>query len=187
MKKLLLKFNLIFLSLILFQSCSKDDTYYDLPKEAKDLINYDIGDTFKLKNISTNEIVTLTINSKETYYYEESNAGWWLGGSGGDDYFERGEYSFSDITNCYTGTLSVEARSNGRFELTAYLGECFGNNIDSFKYQDEFFPSINIAGIEYTNVYLIRSHFQVIYYSKVNGIIQIVNNFSQETQFIIAQ
>ena len=84
--------------------------------------------------------------------------------SAGDDYFENRSYSYSDSTNCYTGTLQVQARSNGRFELITYIGQCFGNNIDSFKYQDEIVPSITIDGIEYTNLYLLKSYYQTMYY-----------------------
>ena len=187
MKRLFIILNFSLLFILVLQSCSKDDTYTNLSTEAKDLLFYEAGDTFQLKNVLTDEIITLTVNSKKFDYYSDSNPGFWLAGSGGDDYYEYGEYSFSDVTNCYNGNIFVQARSNGNFKLTAYIGECFGNINNSFEYQTEFLSSTVVNGITYSNVYLIRSSSQIIFYSQQKGIIKIVNYFSQETQFIIAE
>uniref|UniRef100_UPI004049C7FF hypothetical protein n=2 Tax=Flavobacterium sp. TaxID=239 RepID=UPI004049C7FF len=187
MKQLILKIKLIFLFVLIFQSCSKSDDYYSLPEEAKSLILYEIGDTFKLKKISTDEIITLTVFSKEIDYYKESSSGnWGFGfGSGSDSYYERGHYSFSDESNYYDGTIFVDASSSkDSFEFTAYLNNSFGNYYETFAYQDEFLPSIEVDGIEYMDIYLIRAYSQVIFYSKENGIIKIDDIASQETLFI---
>uniref|UniRef100_UPI00404B5B20 hypothetical protein n=1 Tax=Flavobacterium sp. TaxID=239 RepID=UPI00404B5B20 len=189
MKQELIKFKLILLLAIILQSCSKDDTYVNLSDEAKDFLIYEIGDTFKLRNVATDEIITLTVNRKEIDYYKESSpgAGWWLGGSGGDDYYERGEFTFSDDTDCYIGTLSVEARSNGNFELTAYLGGCFGNINYAFDYEGEFFPFIEVDGVAYSDAYLLRSYPDILFYSKEKGILKILDDYNQETRFTIVE
>jgi hypothetical protein len=187
MKRIIILINISIFCLLILLSCSKDDTYTNLSPEAKALLFYEAGDTFQLKNIVTDEIITLTVNSKNFDYYRDTNPGNWLGGSGGDNYLEYGEYNFTDETNCYSGNINVEARSNGNFKFTAYIGECFGNINDSFEYQDEFLTSLEINGIVYLDVYLIKSFAQTVFYSKENGIIKIVDDFSQETQFIIAE
>ena len=185
MKKLLLKFKIIVLLLLVLQSCDKGDSYYDLTTEAKDLLLYEVGDTFKLKNVITDEVVNFTVSSKEFYHFKESNAGWWLASSGGDDYFESGSYSFTGDSNCYNGTVSVQAKSNGGFRLIAYSAECLLNN--SSEYQNEPLTTININGIDYSNVYIIRSNYQTLFYSKEKGVLKITNDFTNETQFIIEE
>jgi hypothetical protein len=186
MKRTLIILNIAMLFLLFFQSCSKDDTYTSLTTEAKDLLFYEAGDTFQLRNLATDEIITLTVNSKSFDYYRDTNPGWWLGRSGGDDYYEYGQFNFADDTNCYNGSFYVEALSNENFELSAYIGECFGNvSYSSYDFQGEIIPFIIVNNIEYTNVYLIRSYSQIIYYSNEKGIIQIVNSITQETQFVI--
>lgn len=185
MKRLLITLNFSLVCLLIFQSCSKDDTYINLSTEAKDLLVYEAGDTFQLKNIVTDEIITLTVNWKRIDYNQDSNAGWWLAGSSGDNYYEYGEYYFTDDSNCYNGTISVEARNNSNFKLTASLGECFGYIYDSFEYQDELLTSVEVNGINYTNIYLIKSFSQTIFYSKEKGIIKIMNNISLENEFTI--
>jgi hypothetical protein len=187
MKRLIIVINFSLFCLATLLSCSKDDTYTSLSPEAKALLFYEVGDTFQLKNIDTDEIITLTVNWKNFDYYRETYPGIWFAGSGGDDYYEYGQYNFTDETNCHNGNINVEARSNGTFKLTAYVGECFENINGSFEYQDEFFTSVEVNGIEYLDVYLIKSFAQTIFYSKENGIIKIVDDFSQETQFIIAE
>ncbi|CAM3849292.1 hypothetical protein FLGE108171_16070 [Flavobacterium gelidilacus] len=186
MEKIFFKLIFLLIFVVVLQSCSEDDNYTDLSIEAKNLLFYEVGDTFQLKNLITDEIITLSVNSKTFDYYKESNPGFWLAGST-DNYYEYGNYNFSDVTNCYTGNISVEARKNSNFELTAYIGECFGNINNSFEYQSEFLQSIVVDGITYFNVYLIRSYSQIIFYSQDKGIIKIVDEFSQETQFIIVE
>ena len=187
MKTLFLKFAISCVSIIFLQACTKDDTYTNLPQEAKDLLLYEIGDTFKLRNVNTNEIILLTVNSKEIYYTKDSNPGWWLGSSGGDNYYQRGEFTFSDVTNCHNGSVSVETRGSNNFTLKAFIGECFGNINDTFEYQNEPLTITEVNGITYTDVYLIKSYSQTIFYTKSFGIIKIVNNSTQATQFVIAE
>jgi hypothetical protein len=187
MKRLLFTLNISVFFLLVFTSCCKDDTYIALTTEAKELLLYEVGDTFQLRNTTTDEVITLIVNSKEIDFYKDTNPGWWGGSYGGDLYLENGNYNFSDDTNCYQGSISVEARSNGKFEFTAYIGQCFGNINNSFEYQDEFLPSEDVGGVQYTNVYLIKSFNQTIFYSKEKGIIKIVKNSSQEMQFVIVE
>jgi hypothetical protein len=186
MKRLLFTLNISVFFLLVFTSCCKDDSYTNLSAEAKELLFYEVGDTFQLRNTTTDEVITLTVNSKEIDFYKDSNPGWWLSGSS-DNYVEYGSYLFSDDTNCYNGSIDIEARKNDKFELTAYIGECFGNINNSFEYQDEFLPSEDVGGVQYTNVYLIKSFNQTIFYSKEKGIIKIVKNSSQEMQFVIVE
>ncbi|WP_432670708.1 hypothetical protein [Flavobacterium sp. SM2513] len=182
-------FGFFFLVLITLQSCKPDDRYYDLSDDAKDFLLFEINDTFKLKNLETNEIITLKITSKEIRHYEDgpNESSFVYLGPSADVYIERGEYTFTDDTNCYDGIVAVEANRDGGFELKAFLGNCFGNIDYSFDYQDEFFTTIDVEGIEYSNAYLLRSFPDILFYSKEKGILKIVDDFNQETRFTIVE
>lgn len=99
MKRLPIIFNICVFFLLALTSCSKDDSYTNLSDEAKALLFYEVGDTFQMRNISTDEVITLTVNSNNIDFYKDSNPGFWLAGSS-DNYIEYGSYSFSDDTNC---------------------------------------------------------------------------------------
>ena len=186
MKRFLISLNFYMICIILLQSCCKDDSYTYLTDEAKEFLFYEQGDTFRLKNLMTDEIITLTVSTKSYNIYKSSGtSGGTYSGFNSDNYYEYGEYNFTNDLNCYNGNIAVEARNNGNFKLTATIGECFGNIFDTFAYQDETLTSVEVNGINYTNIYLIKSYSQTIFYSKQKGIIKITNNFSLETEFII--
>ncbi|WP_417236995.1 hypothetical protein [Bizionia paragorgiae] len=178
-----------FLVLITLQSCKPDDVYHDLSDDAKDFLLFEIDDTFKLKNLETDEIITLTITSKEMGHYEDgpNESSFISFGPSADVHIERGEYIFTDETNCYDGIVAVVANRDGGFELKAYLGNCFRDIDYSFDYQDEFFTTIDVEGIEYSNAYLLRCFPDVLFYSKEKGILKIVDDFIQETRFTIVE
>ena len=46
------------LVLIALYSCKPDDFYYNLSDEARELLLFEIDDTFQLKNLETDEIIT---------------------------------------------------------------------------------------------------------------------------------
>jgi hypothetical protein len=182
---------LIYLTII--QACSKEeDSYFDLTEEAKELILFDVGDTFELKNIETNGIITLTVNRSEFEYSKDGGTpGSIYSGFNGDNYYERGEYSFSDQTECYNGTVAVEARGNGNFEFSIFTGDCFGEYLTTFEFNSLGFDyggetvSININGTEYSETYVLNSQNNTIFYTKENGIIQIFDEVAESEKFII--
>ena len=178
------KITLLFL-LISLQSCKPDDRYYKLSDEAKSFLPFEVNDTFKLKNLNTNEIITLTVISKETHFIDDGpNESFFLAfGPPADTYVERSEYRFTDNSNCYNGQVSVLADREGGYLLSAYVSGCFGNADYAYEYRDEFFPTIDVEGIQYPNAYLLRSFPNVIYYSKEKGILKIVDDYNDITLF----
>lgn len=181
-------FGIFILILITLQSCKPDDVYYNLSDEAKELLLFEIGDTFKLKNLETNEIITLTVTFKEIRHYEGGGEISHIAvGPSADVYIERGMYIFTDETNCYDGIVAIEANRDRDFEFKVYLGNCFGDIDYSFDYQDEFFTTIDVEGVAYSNAYLLRSFPDILYYSKEKGILKIVDDFNQETRFTIVE
>jgi hypothetical protein len=185
MKRLLLGVTFFFCCIIVLQSCSKDDSYYNLSEEAKAFLLYEEGDTFQLKNTTTNEIITLTVTNKEFAFSKGGTPGSIYSGIGSDSYYQYGSYSFTDSTNCYNGNFMVEAKKQGDFEMNVYLGGCFGSTNFAFEYQDEFFTSIDVAGVNYANAYLFRSAPNFLYYSKEKGILKIIRGIDQEELFTI--
>lgn len=176
---------------MILQSCSKKETYTNLAEEAKELLLYEIGDTFELKNVATDEIITLTVNRKEIDYYEDQNPGNWLTGSGTDNYYEYGEFSFSDDTGCYNGSVSIEARSGVNFEFGIGTGNCFGEYLTTFEFNSLGFEydgeiiSIDINGTEYPETYVLNSQNNTIFYTKEDGIIQIFDEVDGIAKFTI--
>ncbi len=181
---------IFFLFLLLLQSCKPDDIYYDLSVEAKAFLIFDVGDTFKLKNHQTNEIITFSVTSKKIQHYEYSLGSSSMvafGTSGGDTYLERGEYVFKDENNCYNGNVSVEATDDNKFKFTIYLKNCVDSENYFFEYYNEFSPNIDVLGTTYSNAYLLRFSPEILYYSKEKGILKIVNNFNKNTIFSIVE
>ena len=198
MKKTLFGLIIFLFLLLTFQSCSEEDSYIDLTDEAKKLILYDVGDTFELKNIETNEIITLTVNWKEFEYSRDGpTPGDIYGGIGGDNFYERAEYFFSDTTDCYNGTVAVEARSNGNFEFSIGTGDCFGEYLTTTEFNSLGFEfngeisNINVNGVEYSETYVLETFntafTNTIFYTKENGIVQIFDNYTQSAVFTIAE
>lgn len=194
MKKISLELKIFLLLLIMLQSCNKEDTYTDLTDEAKELVFFEVGDTFKLKNIVTDEIITLTVNWKAFDYNSDGpTPGTIFSGFGGDDYYERGEYFFSDPTDCYNGTVAVEARRYGNFKFSIFTGDCFSEYLTTFEFNSIAFEfgdeiiSFSLNGIEYPETYILNSSNNTIFYTKENGILQIVDEVNDRANFIIEQ
>ncbi len=184
-----------FLIIISLQSCMPEDKYYNLSDDAKEFLFFELDDTFKLRNLSTDEIITLKIISKEIEHYADGGISHISFGPSADVYIERGEYIFTDDSNCYTGSVIIEARRDGSFEFSIRTGDCFGEylatpefNSLKFEFSDEII-SINVNGIEYTKTYILNTVnnaiVNTIFYTKEKGIIQINDN--QSTVFTITE
>ena len=185
--------------IIIFQSCKPSDNYTDLSENAKEFLQFEIGDSFLLTNLVTDEIIELNITFKEIDYIDgsASNTGTFLD-YGGDSFYEQGLYLFSDQSNCYKGNLKIEARSGDEFEFSITLQDCFGENLTTFNINNFEFEhdgettSISINGVDYPETYILNtvnntSLDNTIFYSKENGIIQIDDNINQLTVFEIAE
>ena len=184
MKKTLKTFGIFLLILVSFQSCTPDDIYYNLSEDAKGFLLFDVNDTFKLKNIDTNEIITLTIISNKNSYFEvgPNESSFVYLGPRADVYVESATYKFTDNSHCYYGEVTVIADVNGGYLLKVEINGCFGNEYYSNEYQNEFVPIVDVEGIQYQNAYLLRSYPNLLYYSKEKGILKIVNE-SNQTKF----
>jgi len=183
MKKSCIKL-VMFLMLIL-QSCISKEQYHDLTSQEKSFLLYNIGDTFKLKNVSTDEIISLTVNQKEFNYNYIRDTNPIFGAS--DNYNEEGEYSFSDNSNCYNGTVSIEATENDYFYLSINLGDCFGDFTAFFEPENEIITTF-VDDIEYPETYILISPKDYsLFYNKAHGIIKIVDDSNQETLFTITE
>ncbi len=181
MKVSLIATAIILLLLTGLQSCfPPDDKYYNLSDDAKSFLLFDVNDTFKLKNLSTDEVITLTITSKEIFFDNSVSSLIYLGPLA---HFEKGVYRFMDSIDCYSGEVSLLADRDGAYELKANLCGCFLNFKNLFEYQDEFFSTIDVEGIEYQNAYLLNSFQYSMYYSKENGILKITDDLNQTTLF----
>lgn len=186
MKKALTYFGIVVLLSLSLQSCKPDDIYHDLTDDAKGFINFEIGDTFKLKNLNTNEIITLNVITKNTIYenYSSGESSFVSFGSvPADTYVQRGAYSFTDNLNCYKGEISVTANAEGGFTLTALIHGCFNDLGSIYQYYNTFFSTIDVEGIQYQNAYLLNSSPNVLYYSKEKGILKIVDQSNNITLF----
>lgn len=175
------------LFILLLNSCKPDDVYVNLSQNAKELIGFEVGQTFRLKDNQTNQIITLTVMSKNIQHYESSEYSTIYLGPRGDYYIERGEYTFTDTTNCYNGIVTVEAVTNDDFKFQIFLSNCFGNSDFPFEFSNEIFPQISFLGNTYNNVYFLPSAASDIYYTKEKGIIKIVNSFNQNVRFSIIE
>lgn len=181
-------FGLIFLITISLQSCKPDDIYHDLSDDAKGFVNFEIGDTFKLKNTATNEIITFSIIAKNFRYLDDGPNGSSFisfGVAPADIYVQQGSYSFTNSSNCYQGEITVTANQEGGFSLIAFTNECFDNlgAAYGYDYMNVFLPTVDVAGIQYQNAYVLHSDSNVLYYSKEKGILKIVNELSNTTLF----
>jgi len=181
MKKILKIYGGAFILLISLQSCNPDDKYYSLNDEAKAFLVFDLNETFKLKKTDTDEIITLTVISKEVKFIGDGPhaSGFISFGPTADIFVEKGMYSFTDNSNCYNGEVLVIAKKDGGYVLKAHLDDCFSNsNYHYYEFYDEFFSTVDVDGIEYPNAYLLRSYPNNLYYSKEKGILKIINEYN---------
>lgn len=186
MKRVITFFGVIFLLSIILQSCKPDDIYHDLSDDAKGFVNFEIGNTFKLKNSITNEVITLNVITKNILYESNGSGGSSFisfGVSPAETYVQRGTYSFTDSSNCYKGEISVVANEQGGYKLTARIYGCFDNLGSGYEYNNTFFSTIDVEGVQYQNAYLLNSSPNVLYYSKERGILKIVNQSNNVTLF----
>jgi hypothetical protein len=163
---------------ISLQSCKPDDIYYDLSENAKGFVNFEIGDTFKLKNLNTDEVITLHVITKNILYenYGSGESSFIsFGVAPAETYVQVGTYAFTDNLKCYNGEISVIANEEGGFLFTARINGCFDNLGSIYQYNNVFFPTIDVDGIQYQNAYLLDSNHNILYYSKEKGILKIVD------------
>ncbi len=179
----------ILLLTIQLQSCKPNNIYFNLADEDREFLLFEVGDTFKLKNVSTDEIVTLTVNFKEFRHEDgrQSGSSFISYGPKANIYVEYGEYTFSDATNCYNGIVTINATREESFELRIFLGGCFLEMDDTYQYSDLSYSSIALEEGTYTNTYLFESNGKTLYYSKEKGIIQIGGGFGTEPLFTLVE
>lgn len=190
MKKSVIYFGSIYLLFILLQSCKPNDIYFNLTEEAREFLQFEIGDTFKLKKLDTDEIITLTVNFKEFRHEEDggpNGSGFISFGPKANYYVEYGEYTFADVSGCYNGSVIVEGARDEEFVLKITLRDCFLEMDDVFEYHDQLPLSINIQGAVYTNAYLLRAFSETLLYSKEKGILQIGDVFGENPSFTIVE
>lgn len=186
MKKIIAFFGIIFLLSISLQSCKPDDIYYDLSDDAKSYVNFEIGDSFKLKNLNTNEVITLNVITKNILYenYGSGESSFIsFGVAPSETYVQRATYTFTDNLNCYKGEISVVANQEVKFRLTSLIDGCFSDLGSVYQYNNLFYPTVDVEGIQYQNAYLLNSNSNVLYYSKEKGILKIVNQPKNITLF----
>ena len=186
MKKELTFFGIISLLSFSLQSCKPNDIYHNLSDEAKGFVNFEIGDSFKLKNLNTNEVITLNVITKNILYENLSSGESSFisfGFAPAETYVQRGTYRFTDNLNCYNGEISVVANKEGGYQLTALIYGCFDNLGAGYVYNNTFFSTIDVLGIQYQNAYLLNSSPNILYYSKEKGILKIVNQSNNVTLF----
>ncbi|MBP0905072.1 hypothetical protein ACFSKN_15540 [Mariniflexile gromovii] len=177
MKKLLKNYGIIILTLVMLQSCKKDDLYYNLSDDAKGFLFFNLEDTFKLKNLTSDEIITLTVVSKEFNYFKDGpNESFSIsfGVVPADVYVEIGVLKFTDTTNCYNGEIFIMANQDGSFVLRVSLNECFMVS-SYYQYYDELLPTTSVEGIEYQNAYILKGGPNDLFYSKEKGILKITD------------
>jgi hypothetical protein len=178
------------ITMLLFQSCKKDDEYFGLSQEAKNLLLFEVGDTFQLRNHNTDEIITFTVDFKEIDFYK--------GGTGSsqmisfgpkrDRFYEYGEYTFSDASDCFKGSVVVLATQTEEFDFRiGFLDICSDVLDGNFTTFEQPLTDITIEGILYTNVYSLRSYVENISYSAEKGILKIENIFDGELLFSIVE
>lgn len=164
---------------VFFQSCKCEDVYHKLSDEDQGFLFFEKNETFKLKKISTSEILLFTVITKEVQFVENGpNESSFVsfGTCSNESYFERGFYRFTDATNCYNGEFVLSSNGDNGFEFNAYLSGCFGDSDFLFSYQNEFYQTMTIEGVDYSNVYVLNRFPTVIYYSKEKGILKIAEN-----------
>lgn len=177
--------------LVLLQSCKEDDIYYNLPQEARDVLLFEVNDTFQLRNQTTDEIITFTITDKEIDFSENGSniSPFYSFGSSRDIFFEYGIYDFVDSTNCYRGSVFVRATRDEDFEFKIGFTEMCTDSIDdNYETYEEALTSTTVEGISYTNLLSLRaSNFNTLFYSKEKGILKIESLFFGETLFTIVE
>lgn len=186
----IINFLLFALVTIVLQSCKSEDTYHDLSMDAKSFINFEKGHVFKLKNIVSNEIITLKVSSKDFVYEnigsgESSMAS--FGSAPGENYAQKGTIYFKDNNQCYKGNIVVQATENGDYSILFILNGCFSTNGWVY-YLDNPSPlSINVNGIVYPKVYKFVANNNIMYFSKEKGIIQISEIATNNVLFSIVE
>ena len=100
MKNLLI---LLSIPLLLF-SCKKK-VYHSFTDEERAFLVYDEGDTFKMKNEDTGEILTFTVISKSVEFKEDF--GPQLGPSRKEHFMEQGNIDFSGSNSSNSGYIYI--------------------------------------------------------------------------------
>ncbi|MGO3183675.1 MAG: hypothetical protein ACTIJ9_12675 [Aequorivita sp.] len=154
---------------MMFSSCKREDKYYALSSEAKGFLAYDEGETFRLRNETTDDTITFQVETR-TLEFEEHNApsphyAW---GVSGDTYFEVGHISFRSDEGC-VGEIWVEGYYNNEFTVKINLYECF----DNMYFQEyEYIGNVEVNDRLYHDAYQFIGP-GLLYYSKEKGILQI--------------
>lgn len=179
------KLTLFLVLTTLLISCSVEDVYHDLTDEARALIAYEMDDEFFLSNNQSGEILSLSIISKEIYYDKASKIGSPFA-TGADTFFETGIFRFQDVDDCYQGTAFIEALRNDSFRFSISLEGCFDYAPFPFFYENEILESFTLDGVSYEDVYILRTGSRALYYSKLEGILLVINEFTEEIEYSIA-
>lgn len=176
--------------LLQFHSCKPDDEYYSLSQEAKDFVQFEVDDTFKLKNENTDEIITLIVTFKEFGFSKDGpNASPLISfGPTKDIFYEYGVYRFSDANNCFLGQVLITATETGGFELQVSISDSCSDTIsNTYTVTEPPLISVIVNGFSYSNTVLLESNFSNLFYSKERGILKIEDLFVQGQLFTIVE
>jgi len=180
MKKVLFyKLGLLIL-LVNLSSCKADAIYFRLTDEVKSFLFFEVNDTFKLKNVETDAVITYSVTKKEYSFYEDpenlesSFIAFPTFGKKDKVFLEEGIYTFTDGGTCNNGEFRAYAKKEGGFAIFIYFKACFGI-YDSFELVNNSTQTVIINGVSYFNVSVFRGYTGILYYSKTHGIVQIVN------------
>jgi hypothetical protein len=180
---------LVALVCVLATSCKCEDEYKQLLPEERELVGFEVNDTFRLKQLSSGDTLLFTVTDKEIQSIsDEPNESSFIsfGNScNATTYTERGYYRFVEASNCYVGEFSVAQNGADGFAFNGYLSGCFGPSDFLYEYQNEFLQFADIEGVVYPDVYLLNRFPSVLYYSKEKGILKIVEN--GVTEFVIVE
>lgn len=179
------RFLIFFAFLLALISCKPEDNYFSLSNEAKEFLVYEEGETFKLRNENTQEVILFTIISKTIEFEEDGpNSSPPIAfGLPVDNYYEKGTVSFSSMEN-YNGEISVMADRNEEYDFRIYFKGAFEYNLFSYP---TYFGAININDIEYQDSYILKSYPNELYYSKEKGILKIYDVYEEITKFSIVE
>lgn len=161
------------LIICVLQSCKRDDDYYSLSDETRGFFVFEAGETFKLKNEETGEIINFKVTEKEfsfgKEYYESSMVS--FGAYGGETYVEYGMLRFIDDSGCYTGGIVANTDSKNINTIDISLQGCFS---EQYYQPYKYYGKVDVLGKEYQDAYLFSSNNDM-YYSKEKGILKIVD------------
>lgn len=163
MKNLLI---LISIPLLLF-SCKKK-IYHSFTDEERAFLVYEHGDTFKLKDVNSGEILTYTVTSKSVEFEPDFGP---LAGGRKEHFMERGRIEFERLDNSSnSGYIYIYKDKVDQFSL----GIDFKHNI-SFRTSGNHTPTsienLNINGVKYDNVH---NYDNAMYFSKDVGFVKLV-------------